>query len=119
MAEGFPNYYGQGLLKASSAGSQPAGFIMQQTIDVMMEKGIDISRMRSKGLNAVPLDQMDWVVFLEASLSTAIPIPSRHTRQVCWPVPDPIGRPVRFYRAVRDRIELDVVKFIDVVRQEE
>ncbi len=118
MAEGFANYYGKHLLEASSAGSHPAGIIMPETIEVMKEKGVDISRQSSKGLPEVRMDWMDWVVVLEVSLARSIRLPSRHTRQLSWFVPDPIGRPLAHYRAVRDEIQLKVLDFIDMLRKE-
>ena len=105
MAEGFANYYGNHLLEASSAGSQPAGIIQPETIQIMQESGIDISRQTSKGLGDVKLEWMDWVIVLEARLAGSIRLPSRKTQQLNWFVADPIGRPMNVYRAVRDQIQ--------------
>jgi arsenate reductase len=118
MAEGFANYYGSHLLQASSAGSHPARVIQPETIQVMLETGIDISRQTSKGFRDVRLEWMDWVIVLEASLAGSIPLPSRKTRQVNWPVADPIGRSLDIYRAVRDEIQIKVLDFIEKVRAE-
>lgn len=118
MAEGFANYYGKGLLEASSAGVRPAGIIMRETIEVMREKGIDISHQSSKGLPAVRLDWMDWVIVLEVSLVRAVQPPSRRVRQLNWFVADPVGQPMSVYRSVRDQIEAKVLDFIEVVRKE-
>lgn len=118
MAEGFANYYGKHLLEATSAGSRPAGFIMPETVEVMKEKGVDISHQGSKGLSKVKLDWMDWVVVLEVSLVGSIRLPSRHTQQLSWAVPDPVGRTLDFYRSVRDEIQAKVLDFIDMVRKE-
>ena len=76
MAEGFANYYGNHLLEASSAGSQPAGIIQPETIHIMQESGIDISKQSSKGLRDVKLEWMDWVIVLEVSLANSIRLPS-------------------------------------------
>ena len=118
MAEGFANYYGSHLLEASSAGSHPAGIIQPETIQIMQESGIDISRQTSKGLRHMNLEWMDWVIVLEASLAGSIRLPSRKTRQLNWFVADPIGRPMNVYRAVRDEIQVKVLDFIEMVRQE-
>ena len=72
MAEGFANYYGNHLLEASSAGSRPVGIIQPETIHIMQESGIDISRQTSKGLRDVNLEWMDWVIVLEARLAGSI-----------------------------------------------
>jgi arsenate reductase (thioredoxin) len=118
MAEGFASYYGSHLLEASSAGSHPARIIQPETIQVMQEKGIDISRQTSKGLGDVKLEWMDWVVVLEASLDGSIRLPSRKTQQVNWFVADPIGRSLDAYRAVRDELQLKVLDFIEKIREE-
>jgi arsenate reductase (thioredoxin) len=118
MAEGFANYYGKGLLEASSAGVHPVGSLMRNTVDVMMEKGIDISQQTSKGLSAIKLDWLDWVIIMDVSLASAVPLPSRRTRQLHWFITDPVGQAMRVYRAVRDEIELKVLDFIETVRKE-
>jgi arsenate reductase len=118
MAEGFANYYGNGLLVASSAGMYPAGIIMANTVVAMQEKGIDISHQTSKGLSAVNLKLMDWVIILEASLATAIEVSPSRTRQLNWFVPDPVGQPIEAYRQVRDQLELKVLDFIETIRNE-
>ena len=118
MAEGFANYYAKGVLKAYSAGSHPAGFIMSRTIEVMQEKGIDISRQGSKGLGAIDMVPLDWIINLEASLERVIKPSSRHTQLQHWYVPDPVGQNIEVYRAVRDEIEVKVLDFIDQVLKE-
>jgi arsenate reductase len=118
MAEGFANYYGNHLLEASSAGSHPAGIIQPETIQIMQESGIDVSRLTSKGLQDVKLEWMDWVIVLDSSLAGSIRLPSRQTQQLNWFVTDPIGRPMNVYRAVRDEIQLKVLDFIEMVRDE-
>ena len=118
MAEGFANYYGNHLLEASSAGSRPAGIIQPETIQIMQESGIDISRQASKGLGDLNLEWMDWVIVMEARLAGSINLPSRKTQQLNWSVADPIGRPMNVYRAVRDQIQAKVLDFIEKVRDE-
>jgi arsenate reductase len=118
MAEGFANYYAKGILKAHSAGSRPAGFIMPATIEVMQEKGIDISHQISKGLTAVPLERIAWIINLEVSLEKFFKTASRRTELLHWFVPDPVGQSLDTYRAVRDEIELRVVDFIDRIQKE-
>jgi arsenate reductase (thioredoxin) len=117
VAEGFANYYGKGWLTAYSAGSHPAGFIMQNAIVAMREKGIDISRQTSKGLSAVNIDLMDWVIILEASLAHVIKLGSPQTQKLHWFIPDPVGKPLDVYRKVRDHIEVRVLDFIESVQK--
>jgi len=118
MAEGFANYYAKGLLKAHSAGSRPAGFIMPSTIEVMLEKGIDISNQKSKGLADIDLEHMAWIINLEATLEKVLRPASRRTQLLHLFVPDPVGQSLDPYRAVRDEIEVKVLDFIDQIQKE-
>ena len=118
MAEGFANYYGKGWLTAYSAGSRPAGLIMPNTIEAMQEKGIDISHQRSKGLSAVDLELMDWIIVLEPTLSNLIPADSIRAQRLNWSVSDPIGQSMDVYRRIRDEIEMRVLDFFDTVRKD-
>ncbi len=118
MAEGFANYYAKGILNAHSAGSRPAGFIMPSTIEVMQEKGIDISHQTSKELSAVNLDRMEWIINLEITLEKVLRPVSGRTQIQHWSVFDPVGQPLDTYRAVRDEIEIKVLDFIDQILKE-
>jgi arsenate reductase len=117
MAEGFANYYGRGWWRAYSVGSHPAGFIMPDTIKVMQEKGIDISAQTSKGLSAINLEPMDWIVVMESSLADFIKPPLPRTELLHWFLPDPVGHPLEFYRKVRDQIEMKVLDFLEKIRK--
>jgi arsenate reductase len=118
MAEAFANYYGKGWLTAYSAGSSPAGLIMPNTIAAMQEKGIDISQQSSKGLSAVNLELMDWLIIMEAALSHCVPMNSLRAQRLHWVVPDPVGQSMDVYRKVRDEIEIRVLDFIEMVRKD-
>ena len=118
MAEGFANHHGKGWLTAYSAGSKPAGIIMPNTIEVMREKGIDISHQQSKGIAEINLLLMHWIVILEETLESFIPRDSVESEILHWFVPDPVGEPIDTYRKVRDEIETRVLQFIDIARQE-
>jgi arsenate reductase (thioredoxin) len=118
MAEGFANHHGKGWLTAYSAGFNPAGIIMPNTIEVMREKGIDISHQQSKGIAEINLLLMDWIVILEETLESSIPKDSIESKVLHWFMPDPVGEPIDTYRRVRDEIEARVLKFIDTVQPE-
>ena len=117
MAEGFANYYGKGWLTAYSAGSHPAGILMPNTVKAMQEKGIDISHQSSKGLSAVNLEWMDWVVILEPTVSHSIPQNFLRSRRLDWAIQDPVGQSMEVYRRIRDEIEVRVLDFVEMVRQ--
>ena len=50
MAEGFADAFGQGRVEVYSAGSRPSSQIDPLVIEVMKEKGIDLSEQATKGL---------------------------------------------------------------------
>jgi arsenate reductase len=117
MAEAFANHYGKGWLTAHSAGTNPAGFIMPNTIEAMQERGIDISHQGSKGLVAIQLKWIDWIIVMEPSLARFVPKNLPRTETLIWPIPDPVGQSMEIYRRVRDQIELTVLEFLDTVRK--
>ena len=102
---------------ACSIGSHPAGFIMPDTIKVMQEKGIDISSQSSKGLPAVDLKSMDWIVVLDSSLADFIKPPSPRTELLYCFLPDPVGQHLEFHRKIRDEIEMKVLDLLERIRQ--
>ncbi len=102
---------------ANSAGTNPAGFIMPNTIQVMQEKGVDISQQRSKGLAAVDLKWMDWIVVLDLNLGRFVPVNAPRAERLTWPIPDPVGQSLDIYRQVRDQIEVKVLEFLDTIRK--
>src|SRR5512147_1230402 len=62
MAEGFARKYGADVLEVYSAGTNPTGVVSEDAVEIMRELKIDITAVRSKGLDAVPIEEMDIVV---------------------------------------------------------
>ena len=54
MAEGFANHYGNQVFKVYSAGTHPAMMVSPDTVAVMKEENIDISKQYPKSLGAIP-----------------------------------------------------------------
>ena len=61
MAEAFARRIGAGQVEASSAGIDPRG-LHPITVEVMAEKGINVSRQASKALTDEMLRKADYVV---------------------------------------------------------
>ena len=102
MAEGFARHYGKDRVEVYSAGSKPSGKVNETAIEVMKEKGIDISSQSSKGFLDLPVQEFDVVVTM--GCKDACPfVPSK--AHIEWDVPDPSGKPIEFFRDVRDKIE--------------
>lgn len=106
MAEGFANAFGQGEIEVYSAGSSPSSQIDPLVIEVMKEKGIDLSDKRPKGLNELPPIEMDYLITMGCE-ETCPAVPAK--KIVEWEIPDPKGKSIEFYREVKDMID-DKVK---------
>lgn len=107
MAEGFARAHGPKDLVVYSAGSRPAGFVAREAVESMREKGIDISRHYSKGVDEIPLKEFDAVV----TMGCGDFCPSvKAKKRFDWEIPDPIGTTPDYFRKVRDEIEKKVKK---------
>jgi arsenate reductase (thioredoxin) len=107
MAEAFANRLGEGKLRAWSAGSHPLGWITPDTRTVMDEKGIALAAQWSKGVDDVPMDQMEVVVTMGCEVDC--PLPAEFKGRVLeWNIADPFGSDLGRYRAARDSIEAQV-----------
>lgn len=73
-------------LRIWSAGSVPT-VINPLAVRVLEEVGIDAAGQHSKGLAAIPLDQVDTVVTLCAE--EVCPVLPGSVRRIHWPLPDP------------------------------
>ncbi len=118
MAEGFGKYYAKKFgknIEVFSAGSNPAGYIHPFAIRVMNERGIDISKNRSKSLEDIPLYELDYVITLCGDAAETCPtVPNANTQH--WGLPDPAKtkgteeEKLQVFRQIRDIIEEKVKK---------
>jgi arsenate reductase len=107
MAEALVNHRGAGKVQAFSAGSNALGVISRGTHQVLREKGITLEGHSSKGLQDVPLSEMDVVV--EMGYGVTCPVPADFKgRLIQWNIPDPYGLDLDHFRDVRDLIENEV-----------
>ena len=105
MAEAFALKRG---LNASSAGTVPPASVNPTAVQVMKEKGIDISSKKPKMLTAAMIDSADLVVTMGCSVEEVCPRPMLAKMQkklVDWDLEDPKGKPVEGVRRIRDEIE--------------
>ena len=102
MAEGFAKALGQGEIEGYSAGSRPSFQVDPLAIEVMKEKGIDLSARRPKGLNDLPPVEMDYLISM--GCEEACPaIPAK--KVIGWKIPDPKGKSLDAFRNIRNIIE--------------
>lgn len=125
MAEGFAHHYGEGRLEVSSAGVDPKG-LHPLTIEVMAEKGIDVSHQLSKALTDEMLRHADCVVTVCGHADRHCPMLPPHVEKVHWPIEDPAVRTGRTpeealaaFRRARDELESHVRDFLRSLLAEE
>ena len=102
MAEGFANTFGQGKLEVYSAGSRPTLKIDPMVIEVMKEKGIDLSDSQPKSLNDLPLVEMDYLITMGCEETCPAVLAKKI---IVWDIPDPKGKSIDVFREVRDLVE--------------
>jgi arsenate reductase len=86
LAEGLARRLAPPKARVYSAGSEP-GTINPLAVQALAEVGVDASAQRSKGLDAIPLEEIDLVVTLCAE--EVCPLFPRQVRKLHWPLPDP------------------------------
>lgn len=110
MAEAFAKKLGGKKVQVHSAGSHPLGYFLPQTVQVMKEVGLDISNQRSKHLNEVPIEEMDYVITLCDAAANHCPTTLAKGQKLHWPFEDPgnfIGtdeEKLKAFRKVRDAL---------------
>ncbi len=126
MAEAFLKAYAGDHFEAHSAGLEPKGFILPEVLEVMNERGLDLSGQTSKGVR----EYLGKTVFA-------------HTITVCgdaeencpaiflnmgkhehWPFDDPAkfqgsdAERVEFTRTVRDQIDQRIIQWLEAQKIE-
>lgn len=108
MAEGFARTMLAKEWKIYSAGTMAAG-VSPLAIEAMHEIGIDITGQYSKTLDAIPINEIDYVVTLCDRARDSCPVFPRAVFQEHWPIVDPItvteGDPMEVVRRTRDEIK--------------
>lgn len=110
MAQAFAQKLG---FKASSAGTMPSTRVNPVVVNVMKERGIDLSGESPKVLTSEMINRASLVVTMGCSIDEACPRPMLAAMQkklVDWHLEDPKGKTIEEVRAIRDEIEKRVRK---------
>jgi arsenate reductase (thioredoxin) len=100
--------------ESESAGTEPAGQVHPEVVQVMDELGIDLSARKPQKLTNELAEWADVVVTM--GCGDACPyVPGK--RYLDWDLPDPKSRPVDEVRALRDDIERRVTGLVDELDQ--
>jgi arsenate reductase (thioredoxin) len=110
MAQAFAEKLG---MRAMSAGTVPAGRVNPFVVEAMKEKGIDISRYKTKMLTPNMVNSAGLVVTMGCSVESACPRPMLAEMQkklIDWELKDPKGKSIHQVRSIRDEIERKVLE---------
>ncbi len=118
MSEGFARALGGDVIEVYSAGTHPTGIVSEDAIELMREFKIDISGIRSKGLDAVPVADMDIVISMAPESARRLVPRGFRGRAVDWKVEDPAGRSLAVFRRVRDDLHVRVTDLVDKIRRD-
>lgn len=117
MAEGFAKkYLGRGY-DVYSAGIEPRG-LHPLAVEVMKEKGLDISDQTSDAVNVKLVTQVDFVITLCKDAKDGCPAILPRSGHYHWSFDDPAKargteeEVMNEFRRVRDEIEATILKFI-------
>ncbi len=116
MAEGFARHYGNGIIKAHSAGTIPASFVAPGAVEVMAEKGINISRQNPKHLEPARLGNYDILISMGRGVQDTCPAVFLKDF-IDWGLDDPMGQPIEKYREVKDEIEKLVLELVEGLKK--
>ena len=89
MAEGFAKNMGKDHFEIHSAGVKAEGFVNPYAIKVMNEIGIDISNQKSKVIDPILLNSMDYIVTLCGDAEETCPVTPPHIKRIHIPIEDP------------------------------
>ena len=111
MAEAFASRYGKGRIVASSAGNKPADQVNPVVVQVMKEKGIDISNNKPKLITFQIAQDADLIVTMGCNDQGICPEPF-FKPTIDWKLEDPKGKPIEKVREIRDDIDRRVQMLI-------
>ena len=111
MAETFAKKYGTDKFVVSSAGNKPAVKVNPVVVEVMKEKGIDLSNNKPKEITAKMAMDADLIVTMGCSAQGICPGPF-FKPTIDWAIEDPKDKPIEKVREIRDEIERKVKELI-------
>jgi len=110
MAEGFAKYVVRKHnlpIDVLSAGTRPSGRVNPVAVEVMRERGIDISSHTSDRVTPERLRGYAAVITMGCSDKEVCPVNFGGITED-WALEDPVGQPIEIYREIRDQIEINV-----------
>ncbi len=111
MGEGWGRHLAPQGVEVFSAGTKPnPKGVHKRAVEVMRERGVDISRQWTKSLGEVP-GEFDYVITVCAEADAACPVLPARIQRLRWHLPDPAlagqgeEEERAFFRQIRDELE--------------
>jgi arsenate reductase len=114
MAEAFANEYGKGIVEAFSAGTMPASEVSPVVVQVMLEKGFDLSKNKPRLITGQMVQEADRIIVMGCSAQGFCPAPLLN-KVVDWGIEDPKDKQIEDVKAIRDEIERKVRILLDEI----
>jgi protein-tyrosine-phosphatase len=114
MAEAFAKEYGEGRVEAESAGTMPAKEVNPVVVQVMREKGIDLSKNKPRLIKNEMVQEAAMIIVMGCSAQGFCPAPLL-SKVIDWRVEDPKDKPIEKVREIRDEIERKVKNLIQEI----
>ncbi len=116
MAEGWFRQLGGARVAVESAGARPSQ-VNPVAVEVMAERGVDISGHRSKSLDEFRQQSFDYVITVCDNAAQSCPVFPGPAERIHWSFPDPAAAPegtarAETFRAVRDGLEERIRSFL-------
>ena len=112
MAEAFANHLGKGKIEAHSAETMPSEEVNVVVVQVMMRKGIDISRNKPKPLDITMVKEADVIIVMGWGAKDFCPTPLID-KVIAWKLEDPKNKLIEKVRQIRDDVERRVRELIN------
>jgi arsenate reductase len=117
MAEALVNHLRGDRWRAVSAGTHPTGRVHPLAIEALKEIGIDASAARSKSTDEFRNAEFDLVVTVCDSAAEECPLWLGQGIRTHMGFPDPAGGTLNDFRAVRDKMKVQVIGLLDSFEQ--
>lgn len=113
MAQALFQHHARGRagFEARSAGTKPAAAVSGLAVEVLREKGIDISGQKPKALTQELMDWADTFVSMGCGVEDSCPV-LYLPKFEDWGIEDPYSGTIEDYRRARDRIERKIVALL-------
>ena len=112
MAEAFAKTFGMGKVEARSAGTVPAREVNSVVVQVMRERGIDLSANAPKLITNEMVQEVDMIIVMGCSAEGFCPAPLLN-KVIDWEIEEPKDKPIEKVREIRDEIERKVKSLIE------